>query len=195
MTTAIVAAALLTTCSGDRVETLENTTLQSSPTINGEIHSDSGTIVAPASGLPDSAPYPLVDPTAFFLTQDAALAQSHQAGPTLAPGDSSITPVVGPQTEAEIFNMTPQSTANPPEVMQTREAALDESHGVGPTLAPGTSSTTTTDNAPVNNQPQSAQNQSSVANRILLGGFILLSIILASILGYRLINKHRSLIK
>ena len=138
MKTAVVAAILLTSCSVGIVKTIEDATPQPSPTIDGEIHSDSGTVVAPVIKLPDNGSHPLADPTAFIQTQEAALDQSHGAGPTLAPGNS-------------------------------------------PTIM-------TTLSAPDNNGPQSTQNQSLAATRIILvGGFILLSIF-TLILGYRFLK-------
>ena len=189
MKTAVVAAILLTSCSVGIVKTIEDATPQPSPTIDGEIHSDSGTVVAPVIKLPDNGSHPLADPTAFIQTQEAALDQSHGAGPTLAPGNSPVTPSIGPQTEAATVTLAPESTVNPTTFIQTQEAALDQSHGAGPTLAPGNSPTImTTLSAPDNNGPQSTQNQSLAATRIILvGGFILLSIF-TLILGYRFLK-------
>lgn len=110
----ITIMAILTNCNGgNNPGNNENVTQQVIPLMNDQIQSDRGTIVAPATGLPEDNFYPLADSTAYFQTREAMSIESHQAGPTLAPGDSSITLGAEPPTKADSSeNNDPQSATN-----------------------------------------------------------------------------------
>ncbi|MCB0163723.1 MAG: hypothetical protein KDI79_05825 [Anaerolineae bacterium] len=146
-------------------------TITTSSSSSNQAGAGSGTISAPATALPNDTPALPLDSTARIQTQEAAMDRTHLSGPDLAPGQGTVTPTLEPPTEPGLpatdaqpdqptggsaetssgtavvpatelpHNDTPLPT-DPTAWMQTQEAALDQSHGSGPTLAPGDSPVT-----------------------------------------------------